>query len=122
MAGIIAECINTKDTTYMIARGLGSPVGKKDRDKCGVLPEYIQGSVCYRICGEIPAGRKPARVEFLTRPSYQGEDTPWQTCDSDGCDGVNYDFDRMSSKVCGLFKLWRGDGSHRDLMMKVTLS
>ena len=121
MAEIIADCTTKEDTIYMIARGLGSPVGKKDRDKCGILPEYIKGSVCYRVCGEIPAGRNPRKVEFLIRPSYQGEDSPWQVCGSDGCDGADYDFDRMNSKVCGQFKLWRGDGGHRDLMMKVTL-
>ena len=28
---------------------------------------------------------------------------------------------KINAKVCGLFKLWRGDGSHRDLMLKVKL-
>jgi len=121
MAEIIAVSTTSENITCMVARGLGSPVGVKDRDKCGLLPEYIKGAVCYRVCGEIPAGRKPGKVEFLTRASYQGEDTPWQTCASDSCEGADYDFDRNSSRVCGQFKLWRGDGSHRDLMLKVTL-
>ena len=121
MAEIIADSTTRENITYMVARGLGSPVGVKDRHQCGILPEYIKGAVCYRVCGEIPAGRKPAKVQFLTRASYQGDNTPWQTCGSDGCEGTDYDFDRNSSRVCGQFKLWRGNGSHRDLMMKVTL-
>ena len=121
MAEIIADSTTKENITYMIARGLGSPVGLKDRHKCGIMPEYLKGSVCYRVCGEIPAGRKPGKVAFLTRPSYQGKDTPWQACGSDGCEGTDFDFDRNNSRICGQFKLWRGDGSHRDLMMKVTL-
>jgi hypothetical protein len=121
MSEIIADSNTNENITYMIARGLGSPVGLKDRNKCGIMPGYLKGAICYRVCGEIPAGREPRQVEFLTRASYQGEHTPWQACGSDGCEGTDFEFDRQSLQICGLFKLWRGDGSHRDLMMKVTL-
>ena len=121
MAEIAACSCTIDDKTYLTVEGLGSPVGTKDRDKCGIMPEYVQGSICYRVCGEIPRGRKPQKVEFFSRPSYQLEQIPWQSCEIDGCQGSDYDFEPESSKICGLFKLWRGDGSHRDLMMKVTL-
>jgi len=49
------------------------------------------------------------------------EQTPWQSCEIDGCQGYDFEFDQDNSNICGLFKLWRGDGSHRDLMMKVML-
>ena len=109
------------DTTYITAEGLGSPVGVKDRDKCGIMPEYLKGAICYRVCGDIPPGRKPQKVEYLSRASYQMEQIPWQSCELDGCQGSDFEFDQENSKICGLFKLWRGDGSHRDLMMKVLL-
>jgi hypothetical protein len=121
MTEIKANSTTKNNVTYMIVQGLGSPVGVKDPDKCGIMPEYIKGATCYRVCGEIPVGREPRQVEFLTRASYQGEHTPWQACGGDGCEGAEYEFDRKSSRLCGLFKLWRGDGSHRDLMMKVSL-
>lgn len=121
MADSLSDSTTHADTTYITARGLGSPVGEKDRHKCGILPEYIKGAVCYRVCGEIPAGRKPRQVEFLNRASYQGEHESWQACGSDGCEANEFEFDPKRSHLCGLFKLWRGDGSHRDLMMKVTL-
>ena len=121
MAEITACSCTIDDTTYVTAEGLGSPVGTKDRDKCGILPEYLQGAVCYRVCGEIPRGRKPKKVEFFSRPSYQLAQTPWQDCEMDGCQGSEFEFEQESSKICGLFKLWRGDGSHRDLMMKIAL-
>ena len=121
MADIEADSTTNENTTYIIAKGLGSPVGEKDRHKCGIMPEYLKGAVCYRVCGEIPAGRKPGRVEFLTRASYQGGNAFWHACGGDGCEGNEFEFDPKSSQLCGLFKLWRGDGSHRDLMMKVSL-
>ena len=122
MAEINACSCTIDDTTYVTAEGLGSPVGTKDRDKCGIMPDYLQGAVCYRVCGEIPWGRKPKKVEFFSRPSYQVEQTPWQACEIDGCQGTDFEFEQGESKICGLFKLWRGDGSHRDLMMKITLA
>jgi hypothetical protein len=121
MAEINACSCTIDDTTYITAEGLGSPVGVKDRDKCGIMPDYLQGAVCYRVCGEIPRGRKPRKVEFFIRPSYQLEQTPWQDCEIDGCQSSDFEFEQENSKICGLFKLWRGDGSHRDLMMKVAL-
>ena len=120
MSEIIANSITKGNLAYISVKGLGSPVGTKDRDRCGVMPEYLKGAVCYRICGEIPVGRKPQDVEFLIRRSYQ-EDHTWQACKTDGCEGSDFEFDPKSSRACGLFKLWRGDGAHRDLMMKVTL-
>jgi hypothetical protein len=121
MADIDGCSCTIDDATYITADGLGSPVGVKDRDKCGVLPEYLNGAVCYRVCGEIPRGRTPKKVEFFSRASYQMVDTPWQSCEMDGCQGSDFEFDQENSKICGMFKLWRGDGSHRDLMMKVML-
>jgi len=121
MTELKASSTTKENVTCIVVQGMGSPVGVKDPDKCGIMPQYLKGAVCYRVCGEIPKGREPGRVEFLTRASYQGEDTPWQTCGDDGCAGGDFEFDRKNSRVCGLFKLWRGDGSHRDLMMKVAL-
>ena len=122
MTEIKTHSTTNDNVTRISAQGLGSPVGVKDPDKCGIMPEYLQGAICYRVCGEIPEGREPRQVEFLTRASYQGEGTPWETCGDDGCAGGDFEFDPESSRICGLFKLWRGDGSHRDLMMKVSLS
>ena len=121
MTEIKANSTTNDNVTCILVQGLGSPVGVKDPNKCGIMPEYFKGAICYRVCGEIPKGREPRQVEFLIRASYQGEHTPWKACGRDGCEGVEYEFDRKSSRLCGRFKLWRGDGSHRDLMMRVTL-
>jgi hypothetical protein len=121
MSEIMAKNSTRDGVTYLTVHSVGSPVGHKDRDRCGIYPDYLKGSICYRICGEIPRGRKPNRVEFFSRISHQGDDTLWVECPGDGCEGSDPEFHKEGSKICGLFKLWKGDGSHHDLMMKVYL-
>lgn len=122
MSEISAKSITRDNICYLTVESVGSPVGRKDPDRCGILPDYRQGAICYRICGDIPHGRKPAQARFFSRVSHQGDHTAWVECPDNGCDGSDLEFDEKASKVCGLFKLWKGDGSHRDLMMKVFLN
>ena len=121
MSEVSANSITRNNICYLTVESVGAPVGRKDPDRCGILPDYSQGSFCYRICGEIPHDRQPARVEFFRRVSHQGDDTPWVECPDNGCDGSDFEFHENASKVGGLVKLWKGDGSHQDLMMKVFL-
>jgi len=121
MSEILANSITRDNICYLTVEAVGSPLGKKDPDRCGILPDYREGAICYRVYGEIPRDRKPAHVEFLRRRSYLCEDTPWVRCSDNGCEGTDVEFDGKASKVCTLFKLWKGDGSHQDLMMKVFL-
>lgn len=121
MSEFSANSVTRENICYLTVDAVGSPLGRKDPDRCGILPDYREGAICYRVCGDIPRDRKPAHVEFFRRRSYQGEDTPWVRCSDNGCKGSDFEFDENASKVCSLFRLWKGDGSHQDLMMKVSL-
>jgi hypothetical protein len=106
--------------TYLETHPVGTPAGTKDREHCAIFQDYMEGgATCYRVCGAIPEGKAPHRIDYYSRPSHQGEDTPWVTCTGDGCEVYGEEFDQDSGVVCGYFKLWKGDGDHRDLMMVV---
>lgn len=40
----------------------------------------------------------------------------------DGCETYAESFEQESGKLCAYFKLWKGRGEHRDLLMKVDLA
>ena len=41
MSEIIAESSTHDDVTYLTIHSVGSPVGHKDRDRCGIYPDYL---------------------------------------------------------------------------------
>lgn len=122
MSDVLAKSATRNNVTYLTAYAVASPAGGKAGDCCGAFPDARDGADCYLVCGEIPRDRKPVQVRFYWRPSHQGDATPWVLCPGDGCETTAHEYHAQNSTVCGWFKLWKGAGGQRDLMMKVVLA
>lgn len=111
------------DIVYLVTDAVGVPIIDRSKSACAIFESFIsEGAVCYRVCGPVPGGRRPTKVEYFTRPSHQGDNTEWETCDGDGCLGEGLQFQADTSTLCAGFRLWKGRGEYRDLLVKVTLS
>lgn len=112
-----------KDIVYLVTDAVGAPIIDKSKSACAVFESFLsEGAICYNVCGPIPRGKRPQSVEYFTRISHQGDRAPWEACDGDGCQGEALRFQEETSTLCGQFRLWKGHGEYRDLMVKVTLS
>jgi hypothetical protein len=110
---------------YMVTDAVGEPIIDRTDHACAVYESFFtgnEGGICYRVCGPIPPGSTPEKVEYFTRISHQGEEEPWKPCDGDGCMGEDMDYQSATGTLCSQFRLWKGRGDHRDLMIKVTLA
>ena len=111
-----------KDVVYLVTDATGSPIIDRSKNACAVLESFLsEGAVYYRVCGPIPGGQKPHKIEYFTRPSHEDDTAPWETCDGDGCQGESLRFQPDTSTLCAGLKLWKEDDAHRDLLVKVTL-
>ena len=122
---IEAKSDTIKDIVYLVTDPVGAPIIDRTKEACAIYESFFsgnQGAVCYRVCGPIPVGRRPAKVEYFTRVSHQGDDAPWEACDGDGCQAEDMRFQTDTGTICSQFRLWKGRGEHRDLMVKVTLA
>ena len=119
---ITANGPHIKEVIYLVTDAQGVPLIDRSKNACAVLESFLsEDAVCYRICGPIPHGRTPVKVEYFTRPAHQDEETDWEACDGDGCLGERMQFQADTATLCGQLRIWKGDGVHRDLMVKVTL-
>ena len=110
---------------YLVTDALGVPIIDRARNACAIYESFMSetdGVVCYRICGSIPVGCRPEKVEYFTRISYPGDSMSWEACDGDVCLGEDMKFQIDTGTLCSQFRLWKGRGVHRDLMVKVTLA
>lgn len=111
-----------KDVVYLVTDAKGTPIIDRSKKACAVFESFLsENAVHYRVCGPIPGGQKPIKVEYFTRPSQHDDTTDWETCNGDGCQGERLRFQEDTSTLCGGLKLWKKDGAHRDLLVKVTL-
>lgn len=112
-----------KDVVYLLTDEMGAPIIDQSKNACAVFESFLsEGGVVYRVCGPIPSGQEPRKIEYFTRLSFQDEDTAWESCDGDGCQGEDLRFQPDTSTLCAGLRLWKGDGEHRDLLVKVTLA
>jgi hypothetical protein len=114
-----------KDIVYLVTDAVGTPIIERTNNACAIYESFFnshEGAICYRVCGPIPPGRRPQKVEYFTRLSHQGDEMPWEACDGDGCEGEEMKFQTQTGTFCSQFRLWKGRGEHRDLMVKVTLA
>lgn len=119
---IIAMRNVIKDIVYLVTDAKGTPLIDRSRKACAVFESFLsEGAVHYRVCGPIPGGKKPSKVEYFTRPSRHDDVAPWETCAGDGCQGEDLRFQEETSTLCAGLKLQTADGAHRDLLVKVTL-
>jgi hypothetical protein len=110
---------------YLVTDAVGTPIIDRTDNACAVYESFFTGNdggICYRVCGPIPPGSRPEKVEYYTRISHQGDETPWEACEGEGCAGEDMKFQSSTGTLCGQFRLWKGRGDHRDLMIKVTLA
>ena len=108
---------------YLVTDAVGTPLVDRSESACAVFESFLsEGAVCYRVCGPVPAGYRPDKIEYFTRRSHQQGGAPWEACDGDGCRGEEMKFQEDTSTLCGQFRIWKGHGEHRDLMVKVTLA
>lgn len=110
---------------YSVTDAIGAPIIDRSRNICAIYESFFnesEGAVCYRVCGPIPRGREPEKVEYFTRLSNQDDETPWEACDGDGCQAEEMKFQAATGTLCSQFRLWKGHGEHRDLLVEVTLA
>jgi hypothetical protein len=113
------------DIVYLVTDAVGAPIIDRSKNACAIYESFFsenEGAVCYRVCGPIPGGRRPEKVEYFTRISHQGDSVPWEACNGDGCQGEDMKFQPSTGTLCSQFRLWKGHGEHRDLLVKVTLA
>jgi len=120
---IKAKSTTINDIVYLVTDAVGAPIIDRSKSACAVFESFISdGAICYRICGPLPNGRNPDKVEFFTRVAHQDDSVAWEACDGDGCQGEEMRFQADTATLCGQFRLWKGHGENRDLMVKVTLA
>jgi hypothetical protein len=123
MPEVKTTCEIKGNTVTLISDPVGSPNVDRSPDACAVYDNFLmEGAYCYQVCGHLPPGKEPGRIEFYTRIAHQGDSEPWVECSGDGCETYAESFDRDSGQLCAYFKLWKGRGEHRDLMVKVALA
>lgn len=122
--------LSTKSDTignivYLVTDAVGTPIIDRTNNACAIYESFFSeadGAVCYRVCGPIPVGRRPEKVEYFTRVSRQGDHVEWEACNGDGCQGEDMKFQTETGTLCSQFRLWKGHGEYRDLLVKVTLA
>ena len=125
MSIIHAKSDTIDNIVYLVTDAVGEPIIDRSRNACAIYESFFsenEGAICYRVCGPIPSGHRPEKVEYFTRISHQGDDAPWEACNGDGCQGEDMKFQAATGTLCSQFRLWKGHGDHRDLMVKVTLA
>lgn len=111
------------EVVYLVTDEMGAPLIDQSKSACAVFESFLsEEGVVYRVCGPIPGGHEPRKIEYFTRLSRRDESAPWETCDGNGCQGEDLRFQSDTSTLCAGLKLSKGDGEQRDLLVKVTLA
>lgn len=100
---------------------LPMPQVEKHSDTCARVPGYMDGGICYRICG---GGLKSAPVKwtYQWRVANQGHNTPFQPCtEASGCRGFNPEYYAGPGRGCGHFMIWKPVKQDRDLRIVLDL-
>ena len=100
---------------------LPMPSVEKHSDTCARIPEYMDGAICYRICGGGLAS-EPVGWTFQWRQANLGHQTPFQACtEASGCRGFNPEWYAGPSRGCAHFMIWKPFKQTRDLRVIVNL-
>jgi hypothetical protein len=122
MPVIHAESKIFGDKVHLITAAVGVPQMDKSKEYCAAYNSHLSdGAFCYRVCGELPMGKRPIAYRYFCRMVHQGEQVDWKECSHDGCEGYDHHFDEGTSTVCSTFKLWKGYGGHCHLMIEVAV-
>lgn len=97
------------------------PSVEKHNDGCARIPEYMDGGICYKLCGG-SLHSVPIRWRFYWRPAGFGHDVPFQICDeSTGCKGFNTEFYPSPARGCGYFMFWKPHNFSADMRMEIDI-
>jgi hypothetical protein len=96
------------------------PSVNKQSNGCARIPDYMDGAICYRVCGGSLVSA-PVKFTYEWRPANLGDNTPWEACSGNGCKGFNDQYYAGPARGCGHFMIWRGVNHQRDLRIKVQL-
>ena len=122
MPVIHAKSKNFEDKVHLITAAVAAPQIEKSREHCAKYnSDLSDDSLCYRVCGELPKGKRPIAYRYFSRMAHQGEHADWVECSHDGCEGYDHHFDEDTATVCCSFKLWKGQGEHCHLMIEVAV-
>ena len=111
-----------EDKVHLITDAVDAPQIEKSREHCATYNSNLSdGALCYRVCGELPKDKHPISYRYFSRIAHQDEHVDWVECLHDGCEGYDHHFDDDTSTVCSSFKLWKGEGGHRNLMIEVAV-
>jgi len=109
------------DDVVWTTAALSMPDAQKHSDSCARIPEYMDGAICYRICGG-GLTSQPIGWTYQWRRAHQGHDTRWEECNGDGCSGFNSEYYADAQRGCGHFKIWKAVGHERDLRIRIKLA
>jgi hypothetical protein len=119
---IHAKSKNFEDKVHLITAAVAAPQIETSREHCSEYhSDLSDGALCYRVCGELPKGKRPIAYRYFSRMAHQGKNVDWVECSHDGCEGYDHHFDEDTSTVCCSFKLWKGLGGDCNLMIEVAV-
>lgn len=99
------------DAVVWTTDGLEMPKRDLHSDVCGHFPAYLDGAMCYRICGW---GLKssPVRQQLQWRISGLGHDAPFTDCDKDkeGCWAGHGEYYADKHEGCLTAMIWKAAG------------
>ena len=95
------------------------PSVTKHSDGCARIPGYMDGAICYRVCGG-SLSALPVKWTYEWRQSNISHNLRWEACAGDGCRGVNEQY-YSGGRGCGHFMIWKGLQHKRDLRIRIQL-
>jgi len=109
----------TKEIAW-VTDALPMPSKDKQNSGCARIPEYMDGAICYRVCGGGLAS-EPVSWTYEWRRARMGHNAPWEPCNENGCRGFNPEYYATGQRGCGHFMIWRGMNYERDLRIRIKL-
>ena len=109
----------TKEITW-VTDELPMPSVNKQSSGCARIPEFMDGAICYRVCGGSLAS-EPTSWIYEWRRANMGHNAPWEACSENGCRGFNPEYYAGAQRGCGHFMIWQGSSYTRDLRIRIKL-
>lgn len=111
--------IGTKEVAW-VTDAQAMPSVTKQSSGCARIPEYMDGAVCYRVCGgSLPT--LPVKWTYEWRQANIDHNLRWEACAGDGCRGVQEQYYQGAGRGCGHFMIWKGLKHERDLRIRIQL-
>lgn len=100
---------------------LRMPDVDKHKDVCARTPGYMDGAICYKICGG-GLTSAPGQRELQWRTANMGGNTPFTPCDKEGqgCWIGAVEYYGQSQRGCVTAMIWKGQtGANKQKDFKV---